>query len=352
MQVIYGPTRQPFEFPDGTPPEQIDQHLTQYHNAQQQTQMQQQRSPLARGVAQMFGAFAQAAQPEPFQIPVVPGKTFGMTPETLNNTLGTIQQTQQMNASEKIRQRAEQQRELEQEKQFQQTVKLEDIREKNLIARTERDYRRQLDVLDSEQRAGEAIQGPDGIYWVWKDKMGVPQQKRITEFGQLPQAPKSWLDPKTGIGTIFDPDTSQFNTQQVYTPAETPQRPVNVAPGATVIDPSTGKVIFKADARESAQQRPMTPLQEQQLDGEIWQNLVNMHSRDPKYVEVVKDDTGAPLEDNKGNVVMRPNAAFFNLYQQERAKAREQAIPQGAPVSSGTSTITPGEGGVLNMVFK
>lgn len=120
-------------FPPNVPDDQILRDAMQLDQVDQDVSAFENQHPLAKGLQQLLGPqFGfQPPQPAEYKIPVVPGNTFGMTPQTLNNTLGIIQNTQNSNAAERIRQRVQIEQEMEREKDRAQQLKLEQQRLKN-----------------------------------------------------------------------------------------------------------------------------------------------------------------------------------------------------------------------------
>lgn len=120
-------------FPPNVPDDQILRDAMQLDQVDQDVNAFENQHPLAKGLQQLVGPqFGfQPPQPAEYKIPVVPGNTFGMTPQTLNNTLGIIQNTQNSNAAERIRQRVQIEQEMEREKDRAQQLKLEQQRLKN-----------------------------------------------------------------------------------------------------------------------------------------------------------------------------------------------------------------------------
>lgn len=177
-------------FPADMPDDAITNNITQFQTQQQRVQEFDNQHPLAKGLMQLVGpqfGFQPPTKDE-FQIPVVPGNTFGMTPETLNSTLGVIQNTQNMNAAERIRQRVQLEKEMEQEKDRAQQLKLEQQRMKNEQMMEKMRLQLQKQQEEAKGKQGTIYMGKDGQpIWAGMNDMGQPTARAITVEGASTQ---------------------------------------------------------------------------------------------------------------------------------------------------------------------
>jgi hypothetical protein len=148
MPKVYVPDMQrSIAFPDDATPDEMSVALKNIEAQQQRQQAAQGMRPLARS---MFNAFAtpirefQQAQAESVPYPVLPGNTFGMSTAQMGRAQETMTQTNQFNASAKIRQRVEMERAMEAEKDRAQQIKLQQQQFKN---------QQQLEKMRQQQEA-------------------------------------------------------------------------------------------------------------------------------------------------------------------------------------------------------
>jgi len=133
MQVTTLADGQTIEFPDNIPEEQIVAELNRITGERRQAESMQQMTPMARGAMQVFGDIAGMRQQsqEELQYPTVPGHSFGMNFDQMMQVTDRINNTNQANASERIRLRAQRESAMEAEKDRAQQLKLEQQRQKN-----------------------------------------------------------------------------------------------------------------------------------------------------------------------------------------------------------------------------
>ena len=363
-QNVKLPTGENAVFPDGMPEDQILSTLDQHFAQQQQVQQFQQEPPLAQAIMKAVGPqFGfQVPEPDAFRLPVLKGNTFGMTPETLNNTLGIVQNTQNMNASERIRQRVQMEQQMEQEKDRAQQLKLEQQRFKNqqMIEKM-----REQQEADAERRKNTtgSVSNVSGV---------GPVVTRMGELGQweasalpIQNAPKpeaEWL--KLGNETIMGEDGTP-QVVSILADKANPSKIVRVPFGQaapkdkkfvrvdTVDEQGNPVTRFVPEGegaypKPSPTQRPMTPIQRQQLRDREAEMLAKIR---PDLLQPVLDEAGEPAVDYKGAPLMRPKPEF-SVELDKRLAAWEAGEVPSVGGGAGSSTITPGEGGVLNMVFK
>jgi hypothetical protein len=193
-------------FPADMPDDAIANNITQFQAQQQRVQEFGNQHPLAQGLMQFVGpqfGFQPPSKDE-FQIPIVPGNTFGMTPETLQSTRNVIANTQQLNASERIRQRVQMEREMEQEKDRAQALKLEQQRLKNQQMMEKMRLQREEEQL--------RMQGQSRLEQE-KIKAESTAQRDQTRFEQQKQLKEMELGRPMVVGNksvIFDPQSNQF----------------------------------------------------------------------------------------------------------------------------------------------
>lgn len=182
-------TGEMLEFPDGTPDEQILPQL----------QSRQVESPfgvaanLVRGGLQQYLSRPQSTLPN-----VSASSVLGLTPEQTQNTLGMIQQSNQDSLRQQMQQRQLTAYELQQEKDRQQQLKLEDVRMKNF--ELQQKHREKLMEIEAKQKIEEEkiksgtpkasdyqlVQGADGI-WRRVSKLPGGTVEDTGVAGRVPQ---------------------------------------------------------------------------------------------------------------------------------------------------------------------
>lgn len=194
--VTIADTGETVQFPDTVGEDEMLQSISQFRQQNQQAQNFQNQHPLAQGLQQLVGpqfGFQPPTQNE-FKIPVVPGNTFGMKPETLNNTLGIIQNTQNSNAAERIRQRVQMEQEMEREKDRSQQLKLEQQRMKNEMMMEKMREQREAAKLKAEGEKGSIYNTTDGPIWAGMGPSGptaraIPVEGRAGATGKFKPLP-------------------------------------------------------------------------------------------------------------------------------------------------------------------
>lgn len=136
---IQTPWGEPVVFPDGVPDDEMLSALDSLAMDRQNRAQFQSLPPIAQAMTQVFSDFT--GQQEPYQIPTIPGNTFGMTTQDMAQVRGTIQQTQQLNAGEMIRQRVEREKQMEAEKDRAQQFKVENTRFQNQLKMADFDFK-------------------------------------------------------------------------------------------------------------------------------------------------------------------------------------------------------------------
>jgi hypothetical protein len=112
---------------DGTDPAELQQY------AQMHQQEQAQLNPINQGMQNVFSGINRQIQnynelPAPT---AVPGNTYGMSTQTLNQTAGIIQQDNMNSATARMQQRVQMEQALEQEKDRAQQIKVQEMQFKN-----------------------------------------------------------------------------------------------------------------------------------------------------------------------------------------------------------------------------
>jgi hypothetical protein len=219
-------------FPADMPDDAIANNITQFQAQQQRVQEFGNQHPLAQGLMQFVGpqfGFQPPSKDE-FQIPIVPGNTFGMTPETLQSTRNVIANTQQLNASERIRQRVQMEREMEQEKDRAQALKLEQQRLKNQQMMEKMRLQQETDREKAKSTQGNIYMGKDGQpIWAGMDAQGKPVAKSVAIEGADTRtkynpvgSPQSIIDATTNQPKLVQLLVDDYGNQKTITLGNAP----------------------------------------------------------------------------------------------------------------------------------
>ena len=351
-------------FPPNVPDDQILRDAMQLDQVDQDVNAFENQHPLAKGLQQLVGPqFGfQPPQPAEYKIPVVPGNTFGMTPQTLNNTLGIIQNTQNSNAAERIRQRVQIEQEMEREKDRAQQLKLEQQRLKNQQMMEKMRMQQEAAMEKEKQGRGTVFSGTGGTpVWAGVDpNTGQPFARAIPVEGadartkfQPVGTPQTIKDAATGQPALVQLLVDDFGNQKLITIGSTQAEQQEVKLINTV--DSNGNPVQAFVPVQAGAAYPTSPQDSTRPLTEYQQIQIEQRKQEQARSNAEQDVLRKGLEEinaNQQSELVIPYGEGYILSSKGKALAEQNMRMYGGGNSSNRqSTLTPREDGVLELTF-